>query len=439
MSTRAPANELGLVEVAAAIRAGRLRSIDVVDACLARIEARESVVGAWTWLDAEAVRAAAQERDRDASGAMLHGVPIGIKDVIDTADMPTELGTVIHRGRRPEKDAACVLRARQAGAIALGKTVATELAYFAPGKTANPHDPAHTPGGSSSGSAAAVADRMVPAAFGTQTAASVIRPASFCGVVGVKPSRGWFSLDGIRSFAPSFDTLGFITRDVVDARFLRAALLGVAFSAEPQVAPPRIGVCRTPWWHEAEEDCHVAIDRAAVALARAGATVRDAELPAGFERLVDLHRSVMAREAAICYRAEYDGHRERLSGPLCALIEEGMALDVDRYVSLRQHAAAARGEFADFMRGFDVLLTPSAKGEAPRGILSTGDPLFSRAFMVLDAPSVTLPGFSGARGLPIGVQLVGLFEDDDRLLALAQWAERALAGAPGSTGEMVAS
>jgi amidase len=363
---------------------------------------------------------------------MLHGVPLGIKDVIDTADMPTELGTVIHRGRRPARDAACVLRARRSGAVVLGKTVATELAYFAPGKTANPHDPAHTPGGSSSGSAAAVADRMVPAAFGTQTAASVIRPAAFCGVVGVRPSRGWFSLDGITPFAPSFDTLGLITRSVVDARYLRASLLGAAFIARPEIAAPRIGVCRTPWWQDADADCHAAIECAAAALERAGATVTDVELPTGFERLVDWHRAIISYAAATSYRREYDGHRDRLSESLCALIEQGSALATDRYEALCADARAARGRFARMMRDVDVLLTPSAKGEAPRGLAATGDPLFSRPWMVLDAPSVTLPGFEGARGLPIGVQLVGACGDDERMLAIAQWAERAIAGATGS-------
>ena len=437
MSAAPAANELGLVAAAAAIRAGRLRSVELVDACLSRIEAREKLIGAWTCVDADAVRRAAMACDREPATGLLHGVPLGVKDMIDTADLPTELGSPIHRGRRPHRDAACVARAKQAGAIVLGKTVTTELAYFAPGKTANPRHPDHTPGGSSSGSAAAVADWMVPAAFGTQTAASVIRPASFCGTVGVKPSRGWFDLGGITPFAPSFDTLGLIARSVADVRCLRAALLDVPFTAESPIVSPRVGVCRTPWWLQADDDCHVAVEAAASTLARAGASVREVALPASLADLPALHRAIMAREAAASYRQFYDEHGDCLSAPLRALVEEGSGIDDDSYARMRTQAAAARAVFAEWMRSIDVLVTPSAKGEAPRGLAATGDPLFSRAWMVLDAPTLTLPGFVGSHGLPVGVQIVGAAGDDERTLAVAQWAEAAIldASAHRSSGQ----
>jgi Asp-tRNA(Asn)/Glu-tRNA(Gln) amidotransferase A subunit family amidase len=321
--------------------------------------------------------------------------------------MPTEFGSPIYRGRRTAWDAACVALARRAGAVILGKTVTTEFAYFAPGKTANPCNPEHTPGGSSSGSAAAVADRMVPAGFGTQTAASITRPASFCGVVGYKPSFGTFSLAGIKPFAESLDTLGTITRSAVDARYLRSVLLGDAFRRDPGVDPPRVGVCRTPWWGEADDDCRAAVEGAARALGSAGATTLDVVLPAWFAELAELQRSLMAYESARNYAYEYDAHRDALSPQLRALIEEGMRIARDRYEAACAEAARARDEFGAWFRGFDVLLAPSAKGEAPRGLAATGDPLFSRIWTLLRVPSVTVPGFTGAHGLPIGVQLLG--------------------------------
>jgi amidase len=296
MNAKRPANELGVIGAAQAIRAGKLRSIDIVEACVERIGLREDVVGAWTHLDAAAARAAANARDRERVSGLLHGIPLAVKDIIDTVDMPTEYGSPIYRGRRPTRDAACVARAKRAGAVILGKTVTTEFAYFAPGKTANPCNPAHTLGGSSSGTAAGVADRMVPAGFGTQTAASVTRPASFCGVVGYKPSFGSFDLTGIKPFADSFDTLGTITRNAADARYLRCALQGEAFEVLSAMRAPRIGFCRTPWWSDADDDCRVAVEEAARRLGASCATVADVTLPASFLALADLHRSIIAYE-----------------------------------------------------------------------------------------------------------------------------------------------
>lgn len=429
---RAP-NELGLVEAAAAIRAGSLRASDLVDACLARIDQREAVVGAWACLDADAARAVARTRDREAPRGLLHGIPLAVKDIVDTVGMPTECGSPIYRGRRAAWDASCVALARRAGAIILGKTVTTEFAYFAPGKTANPRNPAHTPGGSSSGSAAAVADWMVPAGFATQTAASIIRPASFCGVVGYKPSFGTFSLAGIKPFAESLDTLGTITRSVADARYLRCALLGEAGPATVArgASSRRIGVCRTPWWNEADADSQAAVESAAQRLAGAGAVVSEAMLPSWFATLAEAQRTVMAYEGARSYAFEYDAHRDELSLQLRELIDQGLAIGRASYVEAGVQAARAAREFADWIRGWDAVVAPAAKGEAPEGLASTGDPIFSRLWTLLGAPSIALPGFTGQRGLPVGVQLVAGIGDDEQLLACAEWAEGPVTAADG--------
>jgi amidase len=315
---------------------------------------------------------------------------------------------------------------KRAGAVILGKTVTTEFAYFAPGKTANPCNPAHTPGGSSSGSAAAIADYMVPAAFGTQTAASITRPASFCGIVGYKPSFGALDLRGIKPFAESFDTLGVLARSVEDVRYLRCALRDEPFDRHNETTGPRIALCRTPWWHDADEDCRSIVETAAQVLERHGAIVIDADLPEHFAGLAELHREIMMYEGAHNYAEEFRMHRAELSDTLAALIEQGMKIDRGRYDAACAEAARVRTEFAEWMRPFHLVLAPSAKGEAPRGLASTGDPLMSRVWTLLRVPSVTLPGFVGAGGLPIGVQLLGAFQDDERLLKWAEWAEAGL-------------
>ena len=423
---------LGLCAMADAVRQGRLRSVDLVQACLERIAEREPLVHAWAWLDPEAALARARELDRRPPSGPLHGVPIAVKDIIDTVDMPTECGSPIYRGRRPDWDASCVALARRSGALVLGKTVSTEFAYFAPGPTANPRNLLHTPGGSSSGSAAAVADGMVPAGFGTQTAASVTRPASFCGVVGYKASLGDFNLAGIKSFAPSFDSLGSLTRDVADAQWLRSALLGESLSLDNSVwsGAPRIGLCRTPWWEQADTDCQRAIESAAQQLARGGAVISEAVLPPPFGQLAQHHKTIMAWEAARSLAFEYDTHKGQLSPQLRQLLDDGLAIERSVYLGVMDAMAAAKAIFEDWMHPWDVLLAPSAMGAAPAGLHATGDPLFSRMWTLLGVPSVTLPGATARNGLPVGVQLVCRFRDDEQLLAIARWAEPLLGGAP---------
>jgi len=417
--------DLGLFEMSEAVRQGRLRSVDLVEACLERIAKREGQVHAWAWLDPTAALASARQCDQQPSNGPLHGVPIAVKDIIDTADMPTAYGSPIYCGQQPSGDASCVAMARRAGAVILGKTVSTEFAYFAPGPTANPRNLQHTPGGSSSGSAAAVADGMVPAGFGTQTAASVTRPASYCGVVGYKSSHGGFNLAGIKPFAPSFDALGTLTRQVVDAQWLRWSLLNWRLSADTSVwtDKPRIALCRTPWWDSAQADCQQAIASAARALSAAGASITEVTLPKHFDQLVAHHKTIMAYEAAQSLAFEYDRHHAQLSAQLRQLIEEGLSISRTHYLDTQATAASARAEFAQWMDGWDVLLAPSAPGAAPLGLHATGDPLFSRMWTLLGVPTITLPGASAQNGLPIGVQLVCRAGADEQLLAIARWAE----------------
>ncbi len=424
-------NTLGLFAAAQAIRQGRLRSVDLVQACLDRISQREPAVHAWAWLDRDAALAAAQALDRQPPLGPLHGVPIAVKDIIDTADMPTECGSPIYHGRRPAADASCVALARRAGALVLGKTVTTEFAYFSPGATANPHRLQHTPGGSSSGSAAAVADHMVPAGFGTQTAASVTRPASFCGVTGYKSSLGEFSLAGIKPFASSFDSLGTLTRGVVDAQTLRWALLGENRSVDEacRTSAPRIGVCQTPWWDQASPDCQESVMSIASRLAAHGSAVSAALLPGHFAGLVQVHKTIMAYEAARSLPFEFDRHHDRLSPQLRQLLADGMATERAHYLAALETGLSAQREFSDWRQGWDVLLAPSAVGEAPAGLGATGDPLFSRMWTLLGVPTVTLPLATGRTGLPIGIQLIGGMRQDEHLLACARWVENH-AGSP---------
>lgn len=426
---------LGLFAAAQAIREGHLRSVDLVQSCLDRIAAREPQVLAWAWLDPAAALAAAQAMDQLPVRGPLHGVPIAVKDIIDTVDMPTEYGSSIYRGRRPGADASCVALARRAGALVLGKTVTTEFAYFAPGPTANPHRLLHTPGGSSSGSAAAVADNMVPAGFGTQTAASVTRPASFCGVTGYKSSLGEFSLAGIKPFAASFDALGTLTRGVVDAQWLRWALLGEQHTIDAAciTAPPHVGLCHTPWWDQAAPDCQQALDSVARQLSAQGATVSVADLPAHFAGLAQVHKTIMAYEAARSLAFENDRHQDALSQQMRQLLADGMGIDRAQYLAALETGAAAQREFAVWRSQWDVLLAPSAVGEAPAGLSATGDPLFSRMWTLLGVPTVTLPLGSGATGLPIGAQLIGTLRGDEHLLACARWVENHVRASAGGT------
>ena len=411
------------------IAAGRISAEAAMRGCLDRIAAREAAVGAWQHLDPEAALAAARRADGEAPRGPLHGVPIGVKDLFDTADMPTGYGSPIYDGHRPAADAACVALARAAGAIVVGKTVTTEFACFTPGKTANPHHPHHTPGGSSSGSAAAVAAGMVPLAFGSQTAGSVIRPAAFCGCVGYKPSFGLIARAGAKALADSLDTVGLMAGTVADAAFFAGVLTDRPDlrDAAPPPAPPAFALYRTPMWERAEPEAGAALDRAAEALRRAGAAVGELAPPAEHRGLNAAQDRIMGYEAARALAYERIYRSAQLSPRLGQMLDAGMAVGAAEYDAARAEAAAARAGLAGFFGPYDAVLTPAAPGEAPAGLGYTGDPVFNRMWTLLGTPCLTLPAHRGDRGLPVGVQLVGRIGDDARLMSCAIFLEQALA------------
>lgn len=416
-------------EIAAATAAGEIRCEAVVRACLERIDAREAAVQAWQYLDAEG--ALAQARRLDSAGqprGALFGVPFGVKDIIDTADMPTEYGTPIHRGHRPGRDAACVAILRRAGAVLLGKTVTTEFANVHPGKTRNPLDSARTPGGSSSGSAAAVADRMVPAALGTQTTASTIRPASFCGIVGYRPTWSDLRLSGVMEAAGSLDTLGILARSIEDVALLRDVLLETEPKPLPESAKPRIGFCRTHLWDKAESSTQRLLEDAASSLSRAGAQVKDAVLPAAFSRIPDAHRAVSSYEFTRNLAWEITHHWEALSETLRnGRIAHGQATSFERYREAREFLVQCRQALDQVFDQYDVLLAPAAAGEAPVGLESTGYTGFCTLWTSTHVPALTLPALRGPNGLPVGIQLMARRDHDRELFSFGRWVQRALA------------
>jgi Asp-tRNA(Asn)/Glu-tRNA(Gln) amidotransferase A subunit family amidase len=398
-------------------------------ACLDRIEERETVVAAWEFLDRPRALAAARRRDAEPPRGPLHGVPIAVKDLIDTIDMPTGYGSPIYRGHRPAADASCVALARAAGAVVLGKTVTTEFAAFTPGKTANPHNPAHTPGGSSSGSAAAVADGMVPLAFGSQTAGSVIRPAAYCGCIGYKPSFGVINRAGVKPLADSLDTVGVLARTVEDAAFFagvlseRPALRHLTVPSET----PRFGLYRTPMWEEAEPAAAKALDAARAALERAGAAVAELAIAPEHHGLAEVQDTVMRFEMVRALAYERIEHSAELSPQLAQMLDAGMTIGADQYERALARAAEGRAGLDAFFGECDAVLVPAAPGEAPLGLGNTGNPIFNRMWTLLGVPCVTLPARWAENALPTGVQLVGRSRDDARLMACAAFLEQALA------------
>ena len=420
-------NELDAWQAARALARRELRAEDLVRACLERVAERDADVRAFVHLAADAALAQARALDAGPLRGLLHGLPLGVKDLFDTVDMPTAYGSPIYAGHRAAADAASVALCREAGAVVLGKTVSTEFAYFHPGQTRNPHNLAHTPGGSSSGSAAAVADHMLPLALGTQTAGSIIRPAAYCGVVGYKPSLGRVPRAGVKSLSEALDTVGGFGRSVRDVALLGAVLSGdTRLIEEATAAAPRIGLCRTSDASQADADTQRALVEAGAALAPHAAAFAEAPLPDALPDLVTLQKAVMAFEMARALSHERIQHRDRLSERLRALFVEGLAIPGAQHaLHLAQTAAAQRQVDAMFDR-FDVLLAPSATGEAPPGIDATGDPLFCRGWTLLGLPCIHLPFTTGQHGLPVGLQLVGRFGDDHRLLAAAQWVHERL-------------
>ena len=412
---------LSAAEAVKAIEAGTLTSEKLVASCLERIAEREPVVMAWVHLDKALALKQAKAADA-AKGGLLRGVPIGVKDIIDTHDMPTGHNSPIFQGKVPFGDAACIALCRTANAVILGKTVTTEFANRHPGPTTNPHNAAHTPGGSSSGSAAAVADGHVPLAFGTQTGGSVIRPAAYCGVVGYKPTFNDFSRVGIKMQCHSLDTLGLMARTLDDIALFRGAVLSLpAIPIDRNVSAPRVGFCRTPIWYHAEPDTQALLEKTASVLAAKGATVLEVKFGPAFDDILEDHVAISGWESARNYADERLRNPDKVSRELTDILNKGLAVTLERYVAAQRKAAAFKAHIDSLFDKVDVLLCPSAPGEAPKGQEFTGDPRFNSIWTLAGTPCVTLPAGTGDEGLPLGVQLVGPRHEDDKLLSLAAW------------------
>ncbi len=418
-----PLHEFTATEIVAAINAGSTNCEAIARACLERIAAREPQVQAWQYLDPEQGLAQARALDKSGRRGPLIGVPFGVKDIIDTCDMPTEYGTPIYRGYRPRYDAACVALGRKAGGIPFGKTVTTEFANIHPGKTRNPLDTTRTPGGSSSGSAAAVADCMVPLALGTQTTGSTTRPASFCGVFGYRPTWGTLRSSRVMESSGSLDTLGLLARSIEDIALYRDVLLGVEPEPIAENMPaPRIGFCRTHVWPRLETTTQNLLEDAAQRLARAGAVVEDATLPVDFEGLEAAHRTIAGFEFARNFTWEIENHWEMLSELLRnGRIKDGLECSFERYLGMRNLVERCRQLLAPLFDDYDILLAPSAAGEAPIGWDATCNPWIYMIWTTMHVPSVTLPVFKGPSGMPIGAQLIARRNNDRQLFAAARW------------------
>ncbi|MBW6397467.1 amidase [Roseomonas sp. HJA6] len=414
--------DLTATEALAAIRAGRLTTNDYLEACLDRIAAREGTIRAFAWFDAATVRRAA------VPNGPLAGMPIGVKDVIDTADMPSQYGSPIWAGHRPRSDAACVASARAAGAVVIGKTVTTEFATRHPGLTANPVNPKHTPGGSSSGSAAGVGAGFFPLAFGTQTAGSIIRPAAFCGVVGFKPSYGTLHRAGMKVMSEALDTIGVMARSTADCALAMGAMSGLDYGEPTVKAPraPRLALVMGPTADQAAPETLALFERVAEACRKAGATVTPIVLPETVTAAYEAHAYVMNMESAEALGWEMAHARAQLSPTLRERMEWGAAQPRAKLVEGRAAFAAARAALPGAIEGFDAVLCPSAPGEAPEGLGWTGDPAFNSLWTLLHGPCVTVPAGFGPKGLPLGVQLVGRIGDDAATLSWAEWVRAAV-------------
>jgi Asp-tRNA(Asn)/Glu-tRNA(Gln) amidotransferase A subunit family amidase len=432
---------MGLIEAVQAVRRGDFGSEELTRALLARIARHEEAVRAFQWIDpARAVDLARQADRRMRSGEApgpLHGIPVGIKDIIEAEGIPTTMGSPIFADHVPARSAALVRRAEAAGAFVLGKTVTTEFAYFSPGKTRNPWNPSHTPGGSSSGSAAAVAMGFLAGAVGTQTNGSVIRPAAFCGVVGFKPTAGLIALAGVHPFSPSLDQAGVFARSVPDAGLLAAALAGraadgpalgagsqvITGKTPPLAHPPRLAAVRSPLWRLADPHAQAHFLDMAARLGAAGAAVEELELPAAFEDAHAVHRTIMNGEGARVFAEIQRRDRNRLSPQLNALIDEGRGVTEAGLVRALEHKDQLAAMLDGFLSDFDALITPPAPGEAPADLTQTGSPAFCTIWSLCGVPAVTIPAGLGPTGLPLGLQIVGRKSCDANVLAIAQWCD----------------
>lgn len=421
---KTPLHALTATEIVNQITLGKTTAESIARACLEFIADREPSVQAWHFLNSELVLEQAKAIDRSAIRGPLHGVPVGIKDIIDTADMPTEYGTSIHAGHQPKMDAACVALTRQAGGLIMGKTVSTEFANRHPGKTMHPMDPTRTPGGSSSGSAAAVGAGMVPLALGTQTSGSTIRPAAYNGCFGYRPTWGDFRMSGVMEAAGSFDTLGILARSIEDIVLYRSVLIGDPaqnITVNP-CKPLKVAVCRTQFWDDTDEATKRAIESCAQAMSKNGAKLIDLTLPVSFDSIEEIHQQISSFEFARNRSWEINYHYDRISKTLRDnRLKHGLSYSFEQYRQARSQAEKLRFELDDIFRDFDVILTPAAPGEPPIGLSATGSAVFSSVWTLGHNPSISLPLFIGPNNLPIGVQLVTRRDTDQYLFNVSKW------------------
>jgi len=423
----AEACELSALEARQKIKEGTLTSERLIQSCLERINRRSGEVGAWTFIDPELALLSAINSDKNGNLGPLGGLPIGIKDIIDTKTMPTTYGSSIYGLNQPNKDAACVHKVREHGGVILGKTVTTEFAWRNPGKTKNPHNPLHTPGGSSSGSAAGVADFQMPLAFGTQTAGSVIRPASYCGVVGFKPTVGTHDRSGVKELSNYLDTVGVFARSVADASFFDFALRNASI---PDLSifdeqSPRIGLM-VPFRNDASEVVLNNLEQVSKIAETKGSTITDIPSSTSFEKLADIQTVIMLGDAGKALEWEYEFHPERLIQFYKDSIATGQTISTKGLAAMKSKANAARKKYMELFEKIDIILTLSSGDEAPKGLDSTGDPLFNRVWTLLGWPCVNIPFGKGSNELPLGVQVIGPAGSDTKTLAAAAWLESAL-------------
>jgi Asp-tRNA(Asn)/Glu-tRNA(Gln) amidotransferase A subunit family amidase len=422
---------LSALDLARRLERGELTPRAVVELCAEAIAARENDVAAFVTLDLAGARRAAD--DPRLSSLPLHGLPVGFKDIFDTADLPTQYGSPIYANHRPAADATAVVLTRQAGGIVLGKTVTTQFASLVPSVTRNPRNLTHTPGGSSAGSAAAVAAGMVPLAFGTQTAGSVIRPAAFCGVAAFKPSYRLIPIAGVKDVSWHLDTAGLFGAGVADVAFAAAAILQRELRVDGKSpAAPRVAVARTHLWPNASPAMQQAVESAARIAAAAGAKVADLALPPIVEDAYEAQFTIQDYENIRTLAFEYDRHRDRIDPLLRTQFDRAVAISADEYDAARRLASRARQLLADAMADHDVILTPSAPGTAPHGFATTGDPMFNRLWTLMGAPCVNVAGLNDGDGLPLGIQIVGRFGRDHAALEAALFVERAIANKVGN-------
>ena len=429
--------KLSAVEMVQSLKKGEITSEELVKSYIEQIKKKEKEVEAWEFFDQEFVLKQAKKLDelhQSGKHGDLHGIPVGIKDIFDTEDMPTTDGTEIHKKNPSWNDCTVVSKLKQAGAIIMGKTVTAELAYYSPGKTKNPHDTTRTPGGSSSGSAAAVASHMVPLAVGSQTNGSVIRPASYCGVVGYKPTKGLISRHLVLQISRALDQVGVFANSIEDAALISEQLIGhdkqdpdtslnprpklLAASKEKPPAEPVLAHIKLPFMNELEEDVKEGFKEIKDELK---GKVDEIELPKGFAAIPDWHKIIMESDMARSFSEEYKKSKNKLSDKIIEAIERGMKYTSVEYNNALAKVDVANAYFNQFFHDYDAILTPSACGEAPKGLKSTGNPIFCTIWTYCGMPCISLPLLQGKNGLPVGVQLVSSLFDDERLFRNASW------------------